>query len=374
MRFTDIPGLANTKQQLIFSVQNNHVAHAQLFSGIEGSAVLPMALAYATYLNCENPGEEDACGTCPSCSKNEKYVHPDTHFVFPISSTKDVVLKDAVSKTFLQPWRRFVTENAYGNLADWAKIYGGENKQASISKQESRNIIESLSLKSFEGKYKIMLIWLPELMHAFAANGILKILEEPSEGTVFLLVSNQTDRLLTTIKSRTQLVRIPSFTDQELADILQNKFEIEPSRAAQLANMADGSLREALQLKDEVEEDTHEMFRGWMRLCFNNDFLSLTELSEEFASLSKVSQKSMLIYGLNMLRESIIANYADGELLRVIGDERTFASKFNKVVTVDKVSEITANISDAHYHLERNANPKILFMDLSIKIAKSFNK
>jgi DNA polymerase-3 subunit delta' len=374
MKFADIHGLASTKQQLIHSVRSNHVAHAQLFSGIEGSAILPMALAYATYLNCDNPGEHDACGSCPSCLKNEKFIHPDTHFVFPVSSTKNIVSKDAVSNTFLQPWRRFLSENAYGNIADWAIVYGGENKQAAISKQESRNIIESLSLKSFEGKYKIMLIWLPELMHPAAANGILKILEEPAGGTVFLLVSNQPDRLLTTIKSRTQLIRIPAFSDQELADILQNEFVIDPAKAAQIATMADGSLREARLLKDEVEEDTHGMFRSWMRLCFNNDFLSLTDFSEKFASLGKVSQKSMLIYGLNMLRESIIANFADGDLMRVLGDERTFATNFNTVITVDKVSEITANFSDAHYHLERNANAKILFMDLSIKIAKTFNK
>lgn len=373
MMFADIHGLQRTKKQLIHSVQNNHVAHAQLFSGIEGSAVLPMALAYATYLNCESPGENDACGTCPACSKNSKYVHPDAHFVFPVSSTKEVT-KDPSSKLFLKPWREFLQTNPYGNLADWAKIYGGENKQASISKQESRNIIESLSLKSFEGKFKIMLIWLPELMHPYAANGILKILEEPSEGTVFILVTNQADRLLTTIRSRTQLVQIPSFSDQELVEILQNDYQVDTTKAAQLANMADGSLREAKLLKDEVEDDTHEMFRGWMRLCFNNNFAALADLSENYSSLNKVAQKSMLVYGLNILRESIIAGFANGELLRVIGEERIFATKFNKIVTVDKVTEITNVINDAHYHLERNANPKILFMNLSITIARSFNQ
>jgi len=301
-------------------------------------------------------------------------VHPDTHFVFPLSGTKDVVSKDAVSKLFLQSWRQFLLTNPYGNLADWARIYGGENKQASISKQESRNIIESLSLKSFEGKYKVMLIWLPELMHPHAANGILKILEEPATRTVFILVTNQADRLLSTIRSRTQLVQIPSFSDQELVDILQNEYQVDGTKAAQLANMADGSLREATLLKDEVEDDTHEMFRGWMRLCFNNNFAALAELSENYASLNKVAQKSMLVYGLNMLRESIIADFADGELLRVIGEERKFATKFNKIVTVEKVTEITNVINDAHYHLERNANPKILFMNLSITIARSFNQ
>lgn len=374
MRFSQIHGLEETKEHLINGVINNHIAHAQLFAGIEGSAVLPMALAYATYVNCEQPTDTDSCGTCPSCIKNDKYVHPDTHFIFPVSATKEITGKDANSQGFMAPWRSFLLDNPYGNLVDWSEAFGGENKQAAISRQESRNIIERLSLKSFEGKYKVMIIWLPELMHPYGANGILKILEEPAEKTIFLLVTNQTDRLLATIKSRTQLVRIPAFTDEELVEILTSQNGISPAQAAQLANMAEGSLRNAWQLKNEVEEDTHEMFRMWMRLCYNNDFSALVDYSEKFAAINKVGQKTMLLYGINILRESLVADYADGQLLRVIGDERTFATKFNNVITIDKVADITSELSEAHYHLERNANPKIEFMNLSIQIARTFNQ
>lgn len=374
MRFSDIHGLEETKEHLINGVRNNHVAHAQLFSGIEGSAVLAMALAYATLLNCENPEENDACGTCPSCVKNSKFIHPDMHFVFPVSGTKEVTRDKANSASFMEQWRKFLLSNPYGNIEDWAEAYGGENKQAAISTKESRSIIEKLSLKAFEGKHKIMLIWLPELMHPSGANAILKILEEPSESTVFLLVSNQPDRLLATIRSRTQMLRVPAFSDQDLVAILTSENDIDDSKAAQIANLADGSLRHAMELKSEVEEDSHEMFRGWMRLCFNNDFAELVALAEKFGSLNKFTQKSMLLYGINILRESLVANLAEGSLLRVIGEERTFAANFNKVMNVEKVSEISTELSEAHYYLERNANPKILFMNLSIQIARIFNK
>lgn len=374
MRFSDIHGLEETKTHLIQGVKNNHVAHAQLFAGIEGSAVLPMALAYATLLNCEHPLENDACGECPSCTKNIKFVHPDTHFIFPVSGTKDVAGPQANSSAFMQSWRTFLLNNPYGNIEDWAEAYGGENKQAAISTKESRGIIEKLSLKAFEGKHKIMLIWLPELMHPSGANAILKILEEPSEGTVFILVTTQPDRLLATIRSRTQMLRVPSFTDTELVSLLKSENGIDDAKAAQIANLADGSLRHAIELKNEVEEDSHEMFRGWMRKCFNNDFASLVDLSEKFSGLNKFTQKSMLVYGINILRESLVANLAEGGLLRVIGEERNFAANFNKVVDVEKVSSISTQLSESHYYLERNANPKILFMNLSIQIAKIFNK
>ena len=191
MRFKDIHGLAPTKAMLLSGIRNNHVAHAQLFTGRPGSPALSLALAYATYLNCENPGDEDACGQCPSCAKNQKFVHPDVHFIFPVSSTKNVAAKDASSRLFLKEWREFLLTTPYGSLQDWSTLYGGEDKQALISTKEKQTITNDLSLKAFEGKYKIMLIWLPELMHPNAANGILKVLEEPPENSVFLLVSEQ---------------------------------------------------------------------------------------------------------------------------------------------------------------------------------------
>ena len=374
MRFADIYGLTTTKQHLINSVQRNKVAHAQLFTGVEGSALLPMALAYATYLNCENPSDTDACGACAACVKSLKYVHPDTHFIFPVSGTEKVKVKDAVSKVFLPVWRKFLLANPYGNVVDWAVAFGGENKQLNISKEESRQMIEALSLKAFEGRYKIMLIWLPEFLHPFAANGILKLLEEPSGNTVFLLVSSASDRLLGTIRSRTQLVKIPPFTDAELIHILTSEHQIAEEKARQLAQLADGSLRTAIQIHEEADIDLQQMFIEWMRMCFSRNYLELSHTADKFAGLAKAAQRTFLLYGLEILRESLVAGYEEDKLLRIQGSNRSFVKKFSETLTMPAIDLLAAKISDAHYHLERNANAKIVFMNLSMVFSQSFNR
>ena len=374
MRFSDIHGLETTKKQLIASVQRNQVAHAQLFSGVEGSALLPMALAYATYLNCTNPTNEDACGECASCSKNAKYVHPDVHFVYPVSSTEKITGKDVISRSYLPAWREFLLASPYGTTIDWALVFGGENKNLNISKEESRQIIDALSLKAFEGKYKVMLIWMPEYLHPNAANGILKILEEPAANTVFLLVSPEKERLLSTIKSRAQLMRIPPFSDEELSHLLVNEYQIDAAKAKQLIPLADGSLRTALQLHEEADVNLHTMFINWMRNCFTHDFIALNADSEKYAALSKSAQKTLLLYGLEILRDALVSGHNDGKLVRVTGEDKDFVLKFGKTLNTSIIDLLSKQISDAHYHLERNANAKMVFMNLSILFAKSFKR
>ncbi|MCF6359184.1 MAG: DNA polymerase III subunit delta [Cyclobacteriaceae bacterium] len=375
MRFKDIHGLESTKSLLRSAVKTNHVAHAQLFAGMPGSPALSMALAYATFLNCENPTEEDACGECSSCSKNQKFVHPDVHFIFPVSSTKNVAAKDTKSQLFLKEWRNFLLTTPYGNLQDWSEIYGGEGKQALISTKEKMTIINDLSLKAFEGKFKVMIIWQPELMHKNAANGILKVLEEPPDNSLFLLVSEQPDTLLTTILSRTQRLNIPSFTDQELSEILTSAHGVETSRAKQLAHIADGSLRTALYLSAQVETDNFNFFKQWMRNCHQRQMGQLVDQSDEFAKLNKAAQSTFLKYGLSILREALVSlSTTQDKLFRVEGDEKSFASNFGKVISTDQFQKLSGLISDAAYHVERNANSKLLFMNLSINVSKVFLK
>jgi DNA polymerase-3 subunit delta' len=374
MRFGDIHGLEEIKGHLISSVQRNHVAHAQLFSGVEGSALLPMALAFASYLNCENPSDIDSCGECGSCSKSYKYIHPDIHFIFPVSSTEKITGKDVVSKSYLPAWRSFLQDNPYGNSVDWAIAFGGENKQLNISRQESREMIEALSLKAFEGKFKIMIIWMPELMHPAAANGILKILEEPAANTVFLLVSPQKEQLLRTIRSRTQLIRIPPFNNTELIHLLVNEYSIDGTKAKQLAHLADGSLRTALMIHEEADINLHTMFIDWMRNCFAHNFIELSSDAEKFAALSKSAQKTLLLYGLEILRESLVAGQEDDKLLRMTGDEMVFVKKFSQTLNTDLIDSLAVQLSESHYHLERNANAKIVFMNLSIIFSNSFKR
>src|SRR6187431_1467542 len=236
MKFSEIPGLAETKKLLIDSVQSNHIAHAQLFVGAEGALNLPMALAYATYLHCQDKGD-DACGVCSACSKNLKFIHPDTHFVFPLSNVKNDKDEDRFKADITKAWRAFLLEQPFGSLDDWTNYYGGEDKQALISREESREIIKTLSLKPFESPYKVMIIWQPELMHASAANGILKILEEPASHTYFILVSNAADRLLPTIISRTQIITVPLLHDDEVAAQLVEHNGLEKGRAEKVAQL-----------------------------------------------------------------------------------------------------------------------------------------
>ncbi|MTI23012.1 DNA polymerase III subunit delta' [Fulvivirga sp. RKSG066] len=369
MLFSKIHGLDEVKTRLVNAAKNDQVAHAQLFLGKPGSPNLAMALAYAAFLNCENRTEEGACGSCPSCLKNQKYVHPDVHFVFPVSSTKKVTGKDVVSNSFLKEWRQFLIENPYGDLNTWSGYYGGEDKQVNISKEESRQIIKNLSLKAFEGKYKVMIVWLPEFMHPSAANGILKILEEPPESTIFLLVSNDSERLLTTILSRTQIVNIPMFADEDIRNILTNSHGIDAGKAEEVAHLADGDISKAFRLSNNLEDDNQQIFADWMRDCFKRDFASLVKRADTYHGMNKLAQKSLLQFTLNILRETLVYIPAR-EVARTGGKINEFVDKFSKVMDANKIEKIAKLVNEAHYHIERNASPKMTFLDLSLQIAR----
>lgn len=370
MQFSEIPGLTEYKARLVQAVNNNHLAHAQLFLGPEGSGNLALALALATFLNCNNRLPDDSCGTCASCQKNAKFIHPDVHYVFPVSSTAKVAGKDVSSAAFMKEWRAFLSEHPYGSIQDWGQSYGGENKQVNISKAESKHIIQTLSLKSFEGSFKVMLIWLPENMHPSAANGILKILEEPAPRTVFLLVSHDSERLLTTILSRTQRLEVPAFSNEDIKQELGQRLLLDTDKAAYLAKLAHGNMNLAFHLSQDIVDDSHEMFSDWMRLCYGKDYLQLVAWSDRFHSGTKIWQKSFLQYGLNLLRETLIVHYANSNLNRMAGAEIDFVKKFSQVMTPPKLEKVAEHLNQAAYHLERNASPKILFLDLSLQISK----
>jgi DNA polymerase III subunit delta' len=371
MRFSFIPGLASTKNVLIDSVLRNHSAHAQLFVGAPGALNLPLALAYATYLHCQNKGE-DACGTCSACSKSLKYIHPDTHFVFPMSNVKNDKDEDRLKAEILKSWRAFLLEQPFGNLDDWTNYFGGEDKQAAISREASREIIKTLSLKPFESNVKVMIIWQPELMHPSAANGILKILEEPAAHTYFLLVTNAADRLLPTILSRTQIVTVPLLQDDDVLSYL-NGLELEPKKASHLSQLAEGNLNSALRLIDQEEDNHAQHFAEWMRACFKNNYGSLVGMADNFHALDKLAQRNLFTYSIAMLRETLLHQAEATSLHRVQGEELTFIQGFSKVMTVKKIDTAFSAINTSSYHLDRNGSAKMIFMDLSLQLAHLFN-
>jgi DNA polymerase-3 subunit delta' len=372
MKFADIPGLSDVKELLIDAVKANHTAHAQLFVGAEGALNLPLALAYATYLHCQNKGE-DACGTCPACSKNAKFIHPDTHFVFPLSNVKNDKDEDRFKAEILKSWRAFLLEQPHGSLDDWTNYYGGEDKLALISREESREIIKTLSLKPFESPHKIMIIWQPELMHSAAANGILKILEEPPPQTFFILVTNAADKLLPTIISRTQIVTVPLLHDNEVQSYLREKHGVEERKAEKLAQLAEGRLNLGIKLIDSEEDNNTQRFIEWMRACFRKNYGTLVTMADEYHSLDKLNQRSLISYSINMMRESLLNISGAADMNRTRGDELKFVQDFSKVLTLDKVEKSFKLLNDAGYHLERNGSAKMIFLDLSLKLSKTLN-
>lgn len=370
MTFSEIPGLSDVKSFLTDAVKSHHSAHAQLFAGAPGALNLPLAIAFATYLHCERRGE-DACGTCPACSKNLKYIHPDTHFVFPFSNVKGDKDEERFRAEIMKSWRSFLTEHPFGTFDDWTNYYGGEDKQAIISRDGSREIIRALSMKPFESKYKVMIIWQPELMHPAAANGILKILEEPASHTYFILVTNAADKLLPTIVSRTQIVSIPLLTDEALGDWLNRTGLTDKDRVTRVVQLADGNLNLSLKLLEGEENDNTRLFVDWMRACWSKEYAALVEMADGYHAMDKLSQKSLLVYGINMIRETLLYRCGATTINRAQGEELTFAQRFSGVMDVEKIEKSFRLMNDASYHLERNGSAKMIFLDLSLQIANT---
>ena len=373
MTFSSIPGLNEIKKQLAGSVQSNHIAHALLFAGKPGALNLPLALSFATYLHCQNKNGEDACRVCPACSKSLKYIHPDTHFVFPLGNIKNDKDEDRFRSEILKTWRSFLIEQPFGNIGNWISFYGGEDKQALIAREESREIVRALSLKPFESKNKVMIIWLPELMHSSAANGILKILEEPPPYTFFLLVTNSAEQLLPTILSRTQAVNVPLLADEEIDAFLEKNHSLEEEKRQEIVQLAEGDLNFAIQLID-TEEDHHQTrFIDWMRSCFKKDYPKLLGMADEFHELDKLAQRNLLHYGLGMMRESLLRISGANQISRVKGAEEKFVSDFSKITNLPKIETANQLMNEAMFHLDRNGSAKMIFMDLSLQLSKAIN-
>lgn len=367
MFFKDIIGQKEAKQRLIREVKEGKIAHARLFCGPEGIGKLPLAIAYARYLSCSNPTETDACGTCPNCIKFNKLAHPDLHFVFPVIKKKS---KDAVSDDFIAEWRELINQTPYFNLNMWLEEMGAENQQALIYVKESDEIIRKLSLKSSQGGYKIMIIWLPEKMNIECSNKLLKLLEEPPSQTVFLLVSEEPDTLLATIQSRTQRFNLYGIEEEAIVVRLQQQYGIQESDAISIAHRSEGNFLKALEEIHLNEENKifFELFVNLMRLSYQRKIREMKQWSETLAAMGRERQKHFLTYCQRMIRENFIYNFHDPSLIYLNEEEKNFSSRFAPFINEYNVINIMYELSEAQRHIEQNVNARMVFFDFSLKM------
>ena len=373
MLFKDVIAQQELKEQLIKTIKSNKVSHAQLFCGQEGSGHFAMAVAYTQYLLCQNRAE-DSCGTCSSCVKIQQLAHPDVHFSFPVhlSKTNKITQSDDVIKEF----REMISQSPYIGISHWNEFSGNQNKQGIIAVKESEAIIKKLSLKAFEGSYKILIMWLPELMNKEAANKLLKLIEEPPKKTIFLLVADSADKIIDTILSRTQKVNFLNLKAEEIKMNLISRHQLSNEKAEYCANLADGNFHKAEQNINSNENDNFYLssFVSWMRLCYSRNISDTIDWVDEMATIGREQQKEFLLFSLEMFRQCIIGHYS-GETLTLLNDKQHhFLSKFSPFINHLNIVGLDQTINKAYYHLERNANPKILLLDVSLKFYSLLKK
>ena len=372
MRFSDILGQENIKNHLQQSANNGRIPHAQLFVGNEGSGTLPIAIAYAQYLLCLNSENAESCNI-----KCDNLSHPDLHFAFPVTSN-DKVKKHPISKLFLTEWRQFITEQPYGNLFNWLQTIGVENKQGLINVDEAEAIVKSLQLKSYEGGFKVMVIWMAEKMNIAAANKLLKLIEEPPEKTVFILIAENEEQIISTIRSRCQVLHFPVLSEVDIATGLMSFEGISQNEARKIAHQSDGNLNKAIHLsRNDSSDRIYEVwFITWIRTAFkakgNASVINeLVNWSETIAKTGRETQKSFLNYCLQFFRQALLQNYKAQSLVFIETTTPGFDLKrFAPFVHGGNIMAINKELNDAIYHIERNGNAKIILLDLSIKLTR----
>lgn len=366
--FRDIIGHDALKKSLIRSVNAGNIAHAQLFSGIEGVGKFAMAMAYARYIHCTHRGEDDACGECPSCRQYSALSHADLHFVFPMVRNKDK--KKVHCDDYREAWSEFITSRAYFGIDDWLQAINAENKQAIIYADESEEIWRKMTLKSFSSPYKIMIIWLPERMNVECANKLLKLFEEPYPNTLFLLVSNAPDQLLATIRSRVQQISLPALSLDAIAEALQQQYGISDIDARAIAHLSSGSYLKACDNLSLNEDNKlfFDLFVQLMRLSYARRVKELKVWSEDTADMGRERLRRFIAYASRMIRENYIYNLGQPMLNYMTADESQFSTRFAPFINERNVQEIINILNAAESDIGQNANAKIVLFDLAVKL------
>jgi DNA polymerase-3 subunit delta' len=374
-------------------VRQNRLSHALLFLEKEGSGALVMALAFAQYIACISskkntevvpglfdekpeplptvPAElNDACGHCPSCIKAQQFIHPDIHFSFPVITEKSGT--PPVSNDYLTEWREFISSNPYGNVYDWLQFLGAENKQGNITAEECNQINHKLSLKAFEGRYKILIMWMPEYLGT-SGNKLLKLIEEPPPDTLFIFVSQDDTAILPTILSRTQLIKIPPLSTNAIENAIVKFPDVAPEKAAQIAAMSEGNYREALQLLQHTEHDWERFVREWLNITLKRNNTALVKWIDEMSQLGREKQKQFLRYFVHLLGQAIRMRFIDNDVestgsLHIPGNEKDFVLRLNNMCAQETLEAMASELNKAIFYVERNAHAKMLFHALTIRL------
>ena len=375
MLFSQIIGHEDIKKKLIQSVKENRIAHAQLFLGPEGTGKLALAIAYAQYINYTNKRENDSCGECPSCKKFNALAHPDLHFIFPSTTNKNVK-KDPESDLFLTEWREYLTScDCYASLPNWYNALDIENKQGLINVRDASTIIRKLNLKSYEAEYKVVIIWMAERLNTEASNRLLKLVEEPPEKTLFILVSENQEELLMTIRSRTVLMKIPKLTYNDVSEALVKKFNCNAENAHNAAVLSNGNWILATNYVGNQDEEKiyFTFFQKWMRYCFKFNAPELIDfIANDIKSLGREKQKEFLAYGLNLFHNALFINNGLINNVLLPEDEKAFLKNFAPFISNNNIDLITELFEESIKQIERNGNAQLIFLDDSFKIFNYF--
>ncbi len=397
MQFENVIGQKATKKHLVDLVQQNRLSHALLFLGKEGSGALSLALAFAQYIVCTSvrprattesisidlfgAAEEDqviikdkietvpfdSCGTCPACVKAQQFIHPDVHFSFPVIPKKSGT--PPISDDYISEWRDFISSHPYGNVYDWLQFLGAENKQGNITAKECNEINHKLSLKAFESDFKILIMWMPELLGT-SGNKLLKLIEEPPPDTLFIFVAEDEQSILPTILSRTQLIKIPLLSNSEIEEALMVNQNNTSEKAAQVAAVSEGNYREALQLLQHAEEDWQGIARDWLNAILKNGPAAQIKWIDVVNRLGREKQKQFLRYFIHLLEQAIRIQHINDPVIQshISENEKDFALRLNKICNVDQQEAIINELDRATFYIERNAHAKMLFHSLSIRL------
>lgn len=366
--FSHVVGQESIKEKLLTDIRSGKMPHALLFSGPEGCGKLALALGVAQYMLCEHPTATDACGICPSCKMMQGVAHPDLHFVFPIVKYKKP--ETSICDVYINEWRKRLQQGCYFDLNDWLEDIKAENQQATIYEAESGQIQKKLALKSTMGGYKVLIVWMPEKMNHVCANKLLKLIEEPPAQTLFLFVSNDPEKILPTILSRTQRIEVKGLPEESIAGELSRRYGMGEMQAAQLAHLSKGSFCAALKNRvvNQEEQLFFDLFVMLMRLSYMRNIREMRKWSEQVAAMGREKQKNFLTYCQRLIRENFIYNFQETELNYMAQYEQDFAKNFARFVNERNVIKIMDELSDAQRDIEQNTNPKMVFFDFSLKM------